>query len=146
MAKKLKAISYHCYCRRSQVISIPLQTLILLTQSQDSEDFVVARAISCITTLTEMGSFRQAQMREVLIRMIPQLYHSNPHIRQEVVGYVCAYAKSCNIAQFRCLLYPSLQAHMRKKLPLDPSWWVDDSCLSNALPASLNHQSVHSES
>uniref|UniRef100_T1ISE1 non-specific serine/threonine protein kinase n=1 Tax=Strigamia maritima TaxID=126957 RepID=T1ISE1_STRMM len=72
----------------------------------DPEESVIVTALNGMANLTELGLLQKLTLYELLSEMAPLLCHPNLWIRHAAVGFVCAVARSVNVADIHCKLLP----------------------------------------
>lgn len=75
----------------------------------DTEEFVIVKAFNSMTNLTELGLLQKTTLYELMLETASFLVHPNLWIRHGIVGFICAVARSLNIADIHCKLLPVVQ-------------------------------------
>ncbi|GFT53351.1 phosphoinositide 3-kinase regulatory subunit 4 [Nephila pilipes] len=79
----------------------------------DCEEFVISKALTALSDLTEKGLLQKQMLNQLLIEAVPLLIHPNLWIKQAAVGFICVVAKSSNCADVQCRLIPMLQPFLK---------------------------------
>ncbi|KAL4072222.1 hypothetical protein J3A83DRAFT_4372222 [Scleroderma citrinum] len=79
----------------------------------DVEESVVARVLSALTSLCELGLFQKMRIWELLSATLSFLYHPNVWIRQGAAAFVASAAIRLQPSDVWCILYPSLRHMLR---------------------------------
>ncbi|KAG8181600.1 hypothetical protein JTE90_017721 [Oedothorax gibbosus] len=79
----------------------------------DCEEFVISKALTALSALTELGLIQKQMLYDLLTEAIPLLIHPNLWIKQAAVGFICVVAKSLNLADVQCRLVPLLQPFLK---------------------------------
>ncbi|KAI6038614.1 hypothetical protein EDC04DRAFT_2896147 [Pisolithus marmoratus] len=74
----------------------------------DVEESVVARVLSALTSLCELGLFQKMRIWELLSATLSFFYHPNVWVRQGAAAFVASAAKRLQPSDVWCILYPSL--------------------------------------
>ncbi|KAI0050276.1 ARM repeat-containing protein [Auriscalpium vulgare] len=86
----------------------------LMIQSlSDVEESVVARVLSSLTNLCELGLFQKMRIWELMSATLGFLYHPNAWIRQGAAAFIAAAAKHLPSSDVWAILYPSLRHFLR---------------------------------
>ncbi|THH10662.1 hypothetical protein EW145_g1172 [Phellinidium pouzarii] len=89
----------------------------LMTQAlSDAEETNVAKVLSTLTTLVELGLFQKIRLWELMSSTLPLLYHPNGWIRQGACLFIASAAKALPNTDVWCILYPSLKHFLRSEL------------------------------
>ncbi|GIY06608.1 phosphoinositide 3-kinase regulatory subunit 4 [Caerostris extrusa] len=108
----------------------------------DSEEFVIAKALSALTDLTEKELLQKQMLSQLLDEAIPLLIHPNLWIKQHAVGFICKVAEKSNCADVMCKIIPSLKLFVWNPEKLIPIVQVDQpvvvlAALNKPLPRSI---------
>lgn len=79
----------------------------------DVEESVVARVLSALTSLCELGLFQKMRIWELLSATLSFFYHPNVWVRQGAAAFVASAAKHLQSSDVWCILYPSLRHLLR---------------------------------
>ncbi|KAH7882946.1 hypothetical protein F5I97DRAFT_1938850 [Phlebopus sp. FC_14] len=79
----------------------------------DVEESVVARVLSALTSLCELGLFQKMRIWELMSATLSFLYHPNVWIRQGAAAFIASAAKHLPPSDAWCILYPSLHHLLR---------------------------------
>ncbi|KAG6334162.1 hypothetical protein ID866_4928 [Astraeus odoratus] len=79
----------------------------------DVEESVVARVLSALTSLCELGLFQKMRIWELLSATLSFFYHPNMWIRHGAAAFVASAAKHLQPTDVWCILYPSLRHLLR---------------------------------
>lgn len=79
----------------------------------DVEESVVARVLSALTSLCELGLFQKMRIWELLSATLSFFYHPNVWVRQGAAAFVASAAKHLQPSDVWCILYPSLRHLLR---------------------------------
>ena len=98
----------------------------------DAEETNVAKVLSSLTTLSELGLFHKMRLWELMSSTLPLMYHPNSWIRQGEDGlcgpffltefvegaalFIASAAKALPITDVWCILYPSLKHFLRSDI------------------------------
>jgi phosphoinositide-3-kinase regulatory subunit 4 len=84
--------------------------------SADNEENVIARELSSLSTLAELGLYQKHRMWELLSVVIALLAHPNVWIRSGAASFIAAAAKTLNSTDVWCGLYPALRKMLRSDI------------------------------
>ncbi|TDL19537.1 ARM repeat-containing protein [Rickenella mellea] len=79
----------------------------------DVEDAVVAKVLTSLTSLCELGLFQRPRVWELMSATLPLLYHPDIWIRQGAAAFIASAAKYLPTTDVWCILYPSLKHFLR---------------------------------
>ncbi|KAF9233916.1 hypothetical protein BU15DRAFT_90187 [Melanogaster broomeanus] len=79
----------------------------------DVEETVVARVLSALTSLCELGLFQKMRIWELMSATLCFFYHPNVWIRQGAAAFIASAAKRLQPSDVWCILYPSLRHLLR---------------------------------
>ncbi|KAI0088224.1 hypothetical protein BDY19DRAFT_994141 [Irpex rosettiformis] len=82
----------------------------------DAEESVVARVLTSLTSLCELGLFQPMRIWELMSATLSFLYHPNIWIRQGATAFIAAAAKRLPASDVWCILYPSLKHFLRSDI------------------------------
>ncbi|KAL5523732.1 hypothetical protein ACEPAG_7905 [Sanghuangporus baumii] len=89
----------------------------LMTQAlSDAEETNVAKVLSTLTTLSELGLFQKMRLWELMSSTLPLMYHPNSWIRQGASLFIASAAKALPTTDVWCILYPSLKHFLRSEI------------------------------
>jgi phosphoinositide-3-kinase, regulatory subunit 4 len=94
----------------------------------DVEETVVARVLSTLTSLCELGLFQKIRIWELMSATLGFLYHPNVWIRQGSACFLSVASKHLPESDIWCILYPSLRHFLKMDLTS-----IDDHNLLMAL-------------
>ncbi|PCH37519.1 hypothetical protein WOLCODRAFT_140908 [Wolfiporia cocos MD-104 SS10] len=108
----------------------------LMIQSlSDVESTVVAKVLSSLTSLCELGLFQKMRLWELMSATLGFLYHPDIWIRQGAAAFIVSAAKHLPASDVWCILYPSLKHFLRSDVRE-----VDERSLLIALKPALSRQ------
>ncbi|XP_072035782.1 phosphoinositide 3-kinase regulatory subunit 4-like isoform X1 [Amphiura filiformis] len=82
----------------------------------DSEEFVICKALTALTTLVELGLLQKPIILDLTSEVVPYLCHPSSWVRNSTAGMVASVAKSLNIADVHCNLVPMLQPYINQQI------------------------------
>ncbi|XP_033636552.1 phosphoinositide 3-kinase regulatory subunit 4-like [Asterias rubens] len=82
----------------------------------DSEEFVICKALTALTSLIELGLLQKPIILDLASEIVPNLCHPNIWIRQGTTGVISVIANSFNIADVHCNLIPLLQPFIKQPI------------------------------
>ncbi|KAI5119857.1 hypothetical protein M0805_000691 [Coniferiporia weirii] len=91
----------------------------LMTQAlSDAEETNVAKVLSTLTTLSELGLFQKIRLWELMSSTLPLLYHPNGWVRQDIGAslFIASATKALPTTDVWCILYPSLKHFLRSEV------------------------------
>ncbi|KAF5339043.1 hypothetical protein D9758_014111 [Tetrapyrgos nigripes] len=94
----------------------------------DVEESVVARVLTALTSLCELGLFQKMRIWELMSSTLGFLYHPNIWIRQGAAAFIASAAKHLPPSDNWCILYPSLR-HLLKSDVVE----IDEQSLLSAM-------------
>ncbi|KAK7461133.1 Serine/threonine-protein kinase [Stygiomarasmius scandens] len=94
----------------------------------DVEESVVARVLTALTSLCQLGLFQKMRIWELMSATLGFLYHPNIWIRQGAAAFIASAAKHLPVSDVWCILYPSLR-HFLKSDVVE----IDEQSLLNAM-------------
>lgn len=96
----------------------------------DSEESVVARVVSSLTSLASLGLLPRLRLWDVFSAVRGFLCHPNDWIRQGTAGFIAAAARNLPPSDVWCILYPSVRTLLHSDiLELD-----EESIMSSLVP------------
>lgn len=100
-------IGWHCS---------PILKPLLQQGLADTEEFVISKTLTAMTDLAELGLLQKQMCYELIQETVPLLCHPNLWLRQGTVGFVCAVARTLNLADVHCKLAPLLQPFLQQQI------------------------------
>ncbi|CAH1773990.1 unnamed protein product [Owenia fusiformis] len=82
----------------------------------DTEEFVIQKALSAMTSLTELGLLQKPILHEFIVEVVPFLCHPDTWVRYAAVGFISATARSLNIADMHCNLLPLVKPFLKQQV------------------------------
>lgn len=82
----------------------------------DSSEFVAAKSINAMASLTELGLLHKPAITELVGDTACLLVHPNLWIRQAVVGFISVVAKTLKVIDVHCKVIPTLTPYMKYSL------------------------------
>ncbi|KAJ3515360.1 hypothetical protein NLJ89_g1813 [Agrocybe chaxingu] len=99
----------------------------------DVEDSVVAKVLSALTSLCELGLFQKMRIWELMSATLGFLYHPNIWIRQGAAAFITSAGQHLPPSDIWCILYPSLRHFLKSDIVI-----IDEqSLLSSMKPPQL---------
>ncbi|OAX43719.1 ARM repeat-containing protein [Rhizopogon vinicolor AM-OR11-026] len=98
----------------------------------DVEESVVARVLTALTSLCELGLFQKMRIWELMSATLAFFYHPNVWIRQGAASFIAAAAKCLPQSDVWCILYPSLRHLLRSDVKQ-----IEEQSLLSAMKPSL---------
>lgn len=114
--KQLRGSFFDCIVGVSAYIGVhssPILSPLLQQGLTDPEEFVVRRAINAMTTLTELSLLHKSALYELLSETACFLVHPNLWIRQAIVGFISALARTLNIVDIQCKVVAVIQPYLK---------------------------------
>ncbi|KAH8101738.1 hypothetical protein BXZ70DRAFT_970824 [Cristinia sonorae] len=108
---------------------------LMIQALSDVEETVVAKVLSSLTSLCELGLFQKMRIWELMSATLGFLYHPNIWIRQGAAAFIVSAAKQLPPSDVWCILYPSLKHFLRSEIRD-----VDEQSLLIALKPPLSRQ------
>ncbi|KAJ3716433.1 hypothetical protein C8R42DRAFT_697915 [Lentinula raphanica] len=108
---------------------------LMIQALSDVEETVVAKVLTALTSLCELGLFQKMRVWELMSATLGFLYHPNVWIRQGAAAFIAAAAKHLPSSDVWCILYPSLRHFLKSDIET-----VDEKSLLNAMKAALPRQ------
>ncbi|KAH0578433.1 hypothetical protein H2248_003581 [Termitomyces sp. 'cryptogamus'] len=79
----------------------------------DVEETVVAKVLSTLTSLCELGLFQKMRIWELMSATLGFLYHPNVWIRQGSAAFIASAVRHLPPSDIWCILYPSLRHFLK---------------------------------
>ncbi|KAI0672432.1 hypothetical protein C8Q78DRAFT_971156 [Trametes maxima] len=108
---------------------------LMIQALSDVEETVVAKVLSSLTNLCELGLFQKMRIWELMSATLGFLYHPNIWIRQGAAAFIASAAKHLPPSDVWCILYPSLKHFLRSDVRD-----VDEKSLLLAMKQALSRQ------
>ncbi|KAI0342433.1 ARM repeat-containing protein [Trametopsis cervina] len=89
---------------------------LMIQALSDAEESVVARVLTSLSSLCELGLFQPMRIWELMSATLSFLYHPNIWIRQGAAAFITAAAKRLPASDVWCILYPSLKHFLRSDI------------------------------
>ncbi|KAG8906368.1 Serine/threonine-protein kinase [Tulasnella sp. 403] len=86
---------------------------LMIQALSDTEEAVVAKVLSALTSLSDLSLFQKMRMWELMSATVGFLYHPNIWIRQGAAAFLASAAKKLPQTDVWCILYPGLRPHLR---------------------------------
>ncbi|KAG9040843.1 Serine/threonine-protein kinase [Tulasnella sp. UAMH 9824] len=80
------------------------------------EEFVVAKVLAALTSLSDLSLFSKMRMWELMSVTVGFLYHPNIWIREGAAAFLASAAKKLPATDVWCILYPGLRQHLRSDI------------------------------
>ncbi|XP_017771764.1 PREDICTED: phosphoinositide 3-kinase regulatory subunit 4 [Nicrophorus vespilloides] len=113
--KELRGTFYDCIVGVAAFIGWQCSSIItplLLQGLTDSCEFVIAKAITAMVSLAELGLLRKPMMIDVVCECACFLVHPNLWIRQALTGFICVAAKELYMLDVSCYIIPTIKLYM----------------------------------
>ncbi|KAF5325055.1 hypothetical protein D9619_009624 [Psilocybe cf. subviscida] len=101
----------------------------------DVEESVVAKVLSALTSLCELGLFQKMRIWELMSATLGFLYHPNIWIRQGAAAFITSAGQHLPPSDIWCILYPSLRHFLKSDVAK-----VDEQSLLVAMKPHLPRQ------
>ncbi|KAL0574075.1 Serine/threonine-protein kinase [Marasmius crinis-equi] len=108
---------------------------LMIQALSDVEETVVAKVLTALTSLCELGLFQKMRIWELMSATLGFLYHPNNWIRQGAAAFIASAAKHLPASDVWCILYPSLRHFLRSEIAV-----IDEQSLLVALKPPLPRQ------
>ncbi|OCH92765.1 hypothetical protein OBBRIDRAFT_886008 [Obba rivulosa] len=108
---------------------------LILQALSDVEETVVAKVLTSLASLCELGLFQKMRIWEFMSATLGFLYHPNIWIRQGAAAFIASAAKQLPSSDVWCILYPTLKYFLRSDIRE-----VDERSLLIALKPPLPRQ------
>ncbi|KAF7329785.1 hypothetical protein MKEN_00241800 [Mycena kentingensis (nom. inval.)] len=108
---------------------------LMIQALSDVEETVVAKVLSALTNLCELGLFQKMRIWELMSSTLGFLYHPNMWIRQGAAAFIVSAAAHLPTSDVWCILYPSLR-HFLKSDVVE----IDEQSLLTAMKPPLSRQ------
>ncbi|KAI9005053.1 hypothetical protein DFJ74DRAFT_403557 [Hyaloraphidium curvatum] len=89
---------------------------LMIQALSDEEEFVVAKALSALTDLSNAGFIGKTRLIEAVETAVPLLCHPNIWVRYGAVSLTVAAAKSLAPVEVRVFVYPLVKPFLRREL------------------------------
>ncbi|KAG8977765.1 Serine/threonine-protein kinase, partial [Tulasnella sp. 427] len=89
---------------------------LMIQALSDVEEFVVAKVLASLTSLSELSLFSKMRMWELMSATVGFLYHPNIWIREGAAAFLSSAAKKLPATDVWCILYPGLRQHLRSDI------------------------------
>ncbi|KAF6214508.1 hypothetical protein GE061_009251 [Apolygus lucorum] len=117
--KQLRGSFFDCIVGVAAYIGVhssPILYPLLQQGLTDTEEFVIRKAINAITALTELSLLHKSALYLLLDEAAPFLAHPNLWIRQAVVGFISALARTLNIVDVQCKVMAVIEPYLKHKV------------------------------
>ncbi|KAK9511150.1 hypothetical protein O3M35_005765 [Rhynocoris fuscipes] len=117
--KQLRGSFFDCIVGVAAYIGVhssPILSPLLQQGLTDTEEFVVRKAINAITALTELSLLHKSSLYQLLDECSPFLVHPNLWIRQAVVGFISALARTLNMVDVQCKVMSEIEPYLKHKV------------------------------
>ncbi|CAA9997654.1 unnamed protein product [Nesidiocoris tenuis] len=114
--KQLRGSFFDCIVGVAAFIGVhssPILSPLLQQGLTDTEEFVIRKAINAITALTELSLLHKSSLYQLLGESAQFLAHPNLWIRQAVVGFISALARTLNIVDVQCKVMPMIEPYLK---------------------------------
>ncbi|KAF8958945.1 hypothetical protein BDZ97DRAFT_1839964 [Flammula alnicola] len=101
----------------------------------DVEESVVAKVLSALTSLCELGLFQKMRIWELMSATLGFLYHPNIWIRQGAAAFITSAGQHLPPSDIWCILYPSLRHFLKSDVAK-----IDEQSLLGAMKPPLPRQ------
>ncbi|KZT54487.1 ARM repeat-containing protein [Calocera cornea HHB12733] len=106
---------------------------LMIQALSDTEEAVVARVLSSLTSLSDLGLFTKMRLWELMSATIGFLYHPNVWIKQGAAAFLASAARHLPAIDVWSILYPSLRPLLRSDVAE-----IDEISLLSAVKAPLS--------
>lgn len=103
----------------------------------DSEEFVIAKSIRAMTSLTELGLIQKFALSEFISDCACYLNHPNLWIRHEVCGLISIAAKTFGAIDVQCKIMPAIINHLKAPLIQVEKPEILMDCLQPPIPRNI---------
>ncbi|KAF8892933.1 hypothetical protein BD779DRAFT_1798336 [Infundibulicybe gibba] len=86
---------------------------LMIQALSDVEEAVVAKVLTALTSLCELGLFHKMRIWELMSATLGFLYHPNIWIRQGTAAFIASAAQHLPPSDVWCILYPSLRHFLK---------------------------------
>ncbi|KAL1124299.1 hypothetical protein AAG570_002067 [Ranatra chinensis] len=117
--KQLRGSFFDCIVGVAAYIGVHSSPILLPLLQQgltDCEEFVVRKAINAVTALTELSLLHKCALYQLLEESSCLLAHPNLWIRQAVVGFISALARTLNIVDVQCKVMAVIQPYLKHQV------------------------------
>ncbi|KAL0061663.1 Serine/threonine-protein kinase [Marasmius tenuissimus] len=108
---------------------------LMIQALSDVEETVVAKVLTALTSLCELGLFQKMRIWELMSATLGFLYHPNAWIRQGAAAFIASAAKHLPASDVWCVLYPSLRHFLNSDIAV-----IDEQNVLVALKPPLPRQ------
>ncbi|KAG6841356.1 hypothetical protein C0991_011899 [Blastosporella zonata] len=89
---------------------------LMIQALSDVEETVVAKVLSTLTSLCELGLFQKMRIWELMSATLGFLFHPNVWIRQGSAAFIASAARHLPASDVWCILYPSLRHFLKSDI------------------------------
>uniref|UniRef100_A0A1B6KTS4 non-specific serine/threonine protein kinase n=1 Tax=Graphocephala atropunctata TaxID=36148 RepID=A0A1B6KTS4_9HEMI len=117
--KQLRMSFFKCIVGVATYIGVhcsPILSPLLQQGLTDPEEFVVREAINAMSALTELSLLHKPAMYDLLGETACFLVHPSLWIRQAIVGFIKALAKTLNIVDVQCKVMSVIQPYLKTQV------------------------------
>ncbi|XP_075209888.1 vacuolar protein sorting 15 isoform X2 [Lycorma delicatula] len=117
--KNLRSSFFDCIVGVAAYIGVhssPILTPLLQQGLTDPEEFVVRKAINAMSALTELSLLHKSALYELLEETACLLVHPNLWIRQAIVGFISALARTLNIVDVQCKVMVVIEPYLKSSV------------------------------
>lgn len=117
--KQLRATFFDCIIGVAAYVgwhSSPIVTPLLQQGLTDTEEFVMMKAINAMTALTELGLLQKCALYKLLSDTVCFLAHPNLWIRQAIVGFISAMARTLNLVDVQCKVMAAMRPYLKYQI------------------------------
>lgn len=117
--KQLRGSFFDCIVGVAAYIGVhssPILSPLLQQGLTDTEEFVARKAINAITALTQLSLLHKSALYQLLDESAPLLVHPNLWIRQAVVGFISAMARTLNMVDVHCKVASAIKPFLKTQL------------------------------
>ncbi|XP_015597151.1 phosphoinositide 3-kinase regulatory subunit 4 isoform X2 [Cephus cinctus] len=117
--KQLRGSFFECIVGVAAYVgwhSSPILMPLLQQGLTDPEEFVTAKAINAMATLTELGLLHKSALYQLLSETMVFLVHPNLWIRHAIVGFISAAARTLNVVDVQCKVQMMIQPYLKHPL------------------------------
>ncbi|KAF7319485.1 hypothetical protein HMN09_00287300 [Mycena chlorophos] len=108
---------------------------LMIQALSDVEETVVAKVLSALTSLCELGLFQKMRIWELMTNTLGFLYHPNMWIRQGAAAFIVSAAAHLPTSDVWCIIYPSLRHFLKSDIVE-----LDEQSLLAAMKPPLSRQ------
>ncbi|EFN87043.1 phosphoinositide 3-kinase regulatory subunit 4 isoform X1 [Harpegnathos saltator] len=117
--KELRGSFFECIVGVAAYVgwhSSPILLPLLQQGLTDPEEFVIAKAINAMATLTELGLLHKSALYQLLGETMVFLVHPNLWILHATVGFISAAARTLNVVDVQCKVQTMIQPYLKHPL------------------------------